>query len=126
MLSQVLVRQLKLMAPHILLCEKLSSGLRQTYFHNGRLRMSRLVPSVPAAANQLGYFYLVESEKTRLYLISQRFISPDTPINLVLVSLDGSTKAISQGISQEQNLECTDIDLSQTVKSCLLYTSRCV
>ena len=117
MLSQVLVRQLKLMAPHILLCEKLSSGLRQTYFHNGRLRMSRLVPSVPAAANQLGYFYLVESEKTRLYLISQRFISPDTPINLVLVSLDGSTKAISQGISQEQNLECTDIDLSQTVKS---------
>ena len=41
MLSQVLVKQLKLMSPHILLCEKLSSGLRQTYLHNGRLRMSR-------------------------------------------------------------------------------------
>ena len=81
MLSQVLVRQLKLMAPHILLCEKLSSGLRQTYLHNGRLRMSRLVPNVPTAANQLGYFYLVETEKTRLYLISQRFISRETPIN---------------------------------------------
>ncbi len=117
MLSQVLVRQLKLMSPHILLCEKLSSGLRQTYFHNGRLRMSRLVTSVPTAANQLGYFYLVETEKTRLYLISQRFISQDTPINLVLVSIDGSTKAISQGISQEQTLECTDLDLSQTAKS---------
>ena len=117
MLSQVLVRQLKLMSPHILLCEKLSSGLRQTYFHNGRLRMSRLVTSVPTAANQLGYFYLVETEKTRLYLISQRFISQDTPINLVLVSIDGSTKAISQGISQEQTLECTDLDLSQIAKS---------
>jgi hypothetical protein len=116
MLSQVLVKQLKLMAPHILICEKLSSGLRQTYLHQGQLRMSRLVPNVPAAANQLGYFYLVETEKTRLYLISQRFITLETQINLVLVSLDGSTQKISQGISQEQGLECTDINLSQYAK----------
>ncbi|MDI1298356.1 hypothetical protein [Methylotenera sp.] len=122
MLSQVLVRQLKLMAPHILLCEKLSSGLRQTYFHNGRLRMSRLVPNVPTAANQLGYFYLVETEKTRLYLISQRFITRETPLNLVLASLDGSTQHISQGISQEQGIECSDINLSQITKSLNLPT----
>jgi hypothetical protein len=122
MLSQVLVRQLKLMAPHILLCEKLSSGLRQTYLHNGRLRMSRLVPNVPSAANQLGYFYLVETEKTRLYLISQRFITRETPLNLVLASLDGSTQHISQGISQEQGIECSDINLSQITKSLNLPT----
>lgn len=123
MLSQVLVRQLKLMAPHILLCEKLSSGLRQTYLHNGRLRMSRLVPNVPTATNQLGYFYLVETEKTRLYLISQRFISRETPINLVLVSIDGATQNISQGISQEQGIECTDVNLSQFAKNLNLSTS---
>ncbi|MEO6118316.1 MAG: hypothetical protein ABIP37_04515 [Methylotenera sp.] len=117
MLSQVLVRQLKLMAPHILLCEKLSSGLRQTYLHNGRLRMSRLVSNVPAAANQLGYFYLVETEKTRLYLISQRFISRETPLNLVLASIDGATQQISQGISQEQGIECTDVSLGEFVKT---------
>ncbi|MES2181758.1 MAG: hypothetical protein V4493_06635 [Pseudomonadota bacterium] len=116
MLSQVLVRQLKLMAPHILLCEKLTSGLRQTYLHNGRLRMSRLMPNVPTAANQLGYFYLVETEKTRLYLISQRFLSRETPINLVLASIDGATQQISQGISQEQGIECSDINLSQFAK----------
>jgi len=117
MLSQVLVKQLKLINPHILLCEKLSSGLRQTYFHNGQLRMSRLVPNVPVLENQVGYFYLVETEKTRLYLISQRFIARDTALNLVLVSLDGSTQKISQGISQEQGLECTDVNLSQFVKN---------
>jgi hypothetical protein len=117
MLSQVLVKQLKLMAPHILLCEKLSSGLRQTYFHNGRLRMSRLVPNVPATVNQLGYFYLVETEKTRLYLISQRFITRETQLNLVLASLDGSTQHISQGISHEQGIECTDADLSQITQN---------
>jgi len=117
MLSQVLVKQLKLLSPHILLCEKLSSGLRQTYFHNGRLRMSRLVPNAPTAANQLGYFYLVETEKTRLYLMSQRFITRETPINLVLAGIDGSTQHISQGISQEQGIECSDINLSEIAKS---------
>lgn len=117
MLSQVLIRQLKLMAPHILLCERLSSGLRQTYFHNGRLRMSRLVPNLPEAASQLGYFYLVETEKTRLYLISQRFITRETPLNLVLASADGNTRDISQAISQEQSLEATDINLSQFAKT---------
>jgi len=123
MLSQVLVRQLKLMAPHILLCEKLSSGLRQTYLHNGRLRMSRLVSNVPSAANQLGYFYLVETEKTRLYLISQRFISRETPLHLVLASIDGDTQHICQGISQEQGLECSDVNLSQLAKNLSLSAS---
>ena len=122
MLSQVLVKQLKLMAPHLLLCEKLSSGLRQTYFHNGRLRMSRLVPNVPDSANQLGYFYLVETEKTRLYLISQRFITRETPLNLVLASIDGSTQHISKGISQEQGIECADADLSQIAENLNLPT----
>lgn len=117
MLTQVLARQLKLTAPHILICEKLSSGLRQTYLHNGRLRMSRLVSNVPTTASQLGYFYLVETEKTRLYLMSQRFISRETPLNLVLVSVDGATQQISQAISQEQGLECSDIGLAALAKN---------
>ncbi|MDO9152065.1 MAG: hypothetical protein Q7U33_11865 [Methylotenera sp.] len=117
MLSLVLMKQLKLSAPHLLLCEKLSSGLRQTYFHHGRLRMSRLVPNVPEAPGQIGYFYLVEIEKTRLYLMSQRHISRETPLNLALVSVDGSTQQISQGISQEQGLTCSDVSLSSLAKT---------
>lgn len=117
MLSQVLVRQLKLMSPHILLCERLSSGLRQTYLHNGRLRMSRLMANVPKTASQLSYFYLVETEKTRLYLISQRFISRDTPLNLIFASVDGDTEQISTAISHEQGMECTDINLAYTIKN---------
>lgn len=117
MLSQVLVKQLKLTAPHILLCEKLGSGLRQTYLHNGRLRVSRLVSNVPVVTSQLGYFYLVETEKTRLYLMSQRFLSRETPVNLVLLSVDGTTQQISQAISQDQGLECSDVSLAALVKS---------
>jgi hypothetical protein len=117
MLSQLLVKRLKLMAPHILLCEKLSSGLRQTYLHNGRLRMSRLVPTLPVPSNQVAKFFQVETEKTRLYLISQRFIKHETPLNLVLVSIGGSTRHISRHISQQHGIECSDINLSEVAKS---------
>lgn len=117
MLSQLLVKQLKLMAPHIILCEKLSSGLRQTYLHNGRLRMSRLVPTLPVPLNQVAKFFQVETEKTRLYLVSQRFIKQETPLSLVLVSIDGSTQHISQLISLQQGIECSDINLSKVAKS---------
>lgn len=117
MLSKLLIKQFKLTAPNILLCEKLSSGLRQTYFYNGCLSMSRLVPNVPDDASKLAYFYLVETEKTRLYLMSKRFISLETRMNLVLVSADGSTQYISQAISQEQGLDCLDANSSEMAKS---------
>ena len=117
MLSMVMMKQLKLTEPHLLLCERLSSGLRQTYFHHGCLRMSRLVPNVPDGPGQLDYFYLVEIEKTRLYLMSQRYITRDTPLNLTLVSATGTTQHISQGISQEQGLNCTDVNLTSLAKT---------
>jgi hypothetical protein len=44
MVSQHFVRKLKVGDAHLLLTERLSGGLRQTYLHNGRLRISRLVP----------------------------------------------------------------------------------
>jgi len=123
MLSKVLTQKLKLKAPNLLLCEKLSSGLRQTFLQDGRLRMSRLVPDVPSDPGKLGYFYLVEIEKTRLYLMSQRFVLRDTHINLALVSVDGSTTDISQAITQDQGLECSDISLSEVLKNLGLSAS---
>jgi hypothetical protein len=117
MISQVAVRQMKLMAQHILLCERLSSGLRQTYLHNGRLRMSRLVPMQDVKPNQLAYFYLVEIDKTRLYLSSQRLIANETALQLVLPGIDGSIKDIARNISQEQGVECKIVDMLAYAKN---------
>lgn len=116
MVSQVIVRRLKLMAPHILLCERLSSGLRQTYMHNGRLRVSRLAPIPPDAENKLGFFYVTETEKARLYLISQRHITRDTALNVVLPALDGNSEQIARLIEQEHGVECNSVDLAQLAK----------
>ncbi len=117
MISQAVVRQMKLMAPHILLCERLSSGLRQTYLHNGRLRMSRLVPMKDVKPNQLAYFYLVEIDKTRLYLISQRLIAAETPLQLILPAVDDTHDEIAKSISQEQGLECKAVNIMAFAKN---------
>lgn len=123
MISQVAVRQMKLMAPHILLCEQLPSGFRQTYLHNGRLRMSRLVPMVDIKPNQLAYFYLVEIEKTRLYLMSQRLINSETPLQMVLPALDNSHNEIAKSISQDQGLECKTVDILAYAKNVRIDTN---
>ncbi len=117
MVSQVVVRQMKLMSPHILLCERLSSGLRQTYLHNGRLRMSRLTPMVSVKPAQLSYFYLVEIEKTRLYLLSQRLISAETPLQMILPAVDETSDEIAKSISQDQGIECKTVDILTFAKN---------
>ena len=115
MISQTIVRQHKLMAPHILLCEQLATGLRQSYLHNGRLRMSRMVPMKDIAPNKLSAFYAIETDKTRLYLVSQRLITRETTLNLVLPSLD-DYQDICQRIGQQSSTECTAVDLYSFAK----------
>jgi len=117
MVSQVMIRQMKLMAPHILLCERLSSGLRQTYLHNGRLRMSRLTPMTDVKLEQLSYFYLVEIEKTRLYLLSQRLITAETGLQMVLPAYDQTSDKIAKSISQDQGIECKTVDILAFAKN---------
>ena len=117
MVSQVMVRQMKLMAPNILLCERLSSGLRQTYLHNGRLRMSRLTPMGNIKPEQLSYFYLVEIEKTRLYLLSQRLIVGETALQMILPAVDGTSEEIAKSISQDQGIECKTVDILAYAKN---------
>ena len=117
MLSQIIVRQMKLMAQNILLCERSSSGLRQSYFHNGRLRMSRLMPMNDVKPNQLAYFYLVETEKTRLYLISQRLVANEAALQMVLPAVDDTHQEIAKSISQDQGIECKTVDILAYAKN---------
>jgi len=123
MVSQLLVKRLKLNTPHLLLSERLSSGLRQTYFHNGILRISRLVPITADAESRLGYFYVVETEKTRLYLISQRLITSDTKLSIIIPSPEvNAVKQICRDMEQEHGLDCESLDTHEIAKRLSLST----
>ncbi len=116
MVSQFLVDKLKLGAPHLLLADWLVSGLRQTYFQNGKLRVSRLAPDQGIADQYRNAVYLSETEKTRLYLLSQRLIAPDTRLSL-LVLADGHTgDDVCLKIGSSLDIECMALDAKMLAK----------
>lgn len=117
MVSQLLLSKLKFKANDILLSEQLSSGLRQSYLHQGRLRISRLVQIPPEAYQKISYFHLVETDKARLYLLSQRLIARDTALRVVVLTPAQDAEQISRNIQQEQGLQCEPIHLAQLAKN---------
>lgn len=108
--SQFLLDRLKLKTPHVLLTDRQASGLRQTYFQEGKLRVSRLAPSSSLPETASAELYASETEKTRLYLLSQRLIARDTRLSLLVLSSGAEGAAICQQIGSEQGLECIALD----------------
>lgn len=70
---------------HLLLCERLSSGLRHSYFQHGHLSMSRLLTHASGPQAAWSDVHLAETDKSRLYLISQRLLDADTPLHVTLL-----------------------------------------
>ena len=116
MTSQFLLQKLKLSAGDILLSEQLSSGLRQSYLHQGKLRVSRQVKLPTEDPEQLPFLHLVETDKARLYLLSQRLIARDTALKVVVLTSSSAAERISRDIQQEQGLECQAINLATVAR----------
>lgn len=110
MVSQFLVNSLKLAEPHLLLVDMQASGLRQTYFLQGRLRVSRLAPSNALSPALAAKLYISETEKTRLYLLSQRYIARESKLTLLLLAETEQGEALSRQISIDQSLNCITLD----------------
>jgi len=79
--------------------------------------MSRLVPMRDVKPNQLAYFYVVEIEKTRLYLLSQRLIAAEKALQMVLPAFDSTHEEIAKSISQDQGIECKTVDILAYAKN---------
>lgn len=110
MVSQALVNRLKLLASDMLLTDWQGTGLRQTYFQQGRLRVSRLAPAVDPSQERLAELYEVETEKTRLYLLSQRLIGRDTRLSLLVLAPKQQGEAICRHIGVDPGIECRALD----------------
>ncbi|HEY8353879.1 MAG TPA: hypothetical protein VIK69_02540 [Methylophilaceae bacterium] len=117
MVSQHFVRKLKVGDAHLLLTERLSGGLRQTYLHNGRLRISRLVPYTEESHQAPSQFYATETEKARLYLISQRCITRETPLTVLIPSIQDDCLSLCNDMEQMLGLTCNTIDLGKLARS---------
>jgi hypothetical protein len=110
MVTQFLVNKLKLATPHLLLMDGLLPGLRQTYFHQGQLRVSRLAPAASQADSRNPQLYMSETEKTRLYLLSQRLISAEQKLSLLVLTGDDEGEEACRVIGHELGYECLALD----------------
>lgn len=86
LLSQRLFNKLKFGQGPLLLITHQSSGLRQSYFHDGHLHFSRLTPLLDQAPELLAESLIAESAKTRQFLASTRVLARGTPIQLVVIA----------------------------------------
>ncbi len=86
-LSERLLKRIGATGPNVLLISlQKASGLRQTFFRDGHLKISRLahmprLGSVPFAAHLIG-----EVEKLRRYLNSLALVSRDSPLSIYILS----------------------------------------
>lgn len=110
--SQFIYQKLKLNAQHLLLSIPYTSGLRQTYFHAGKMRVSRLIPNVNVSEKNLGTFYANEAEKARLYLVSLRLIERETALSVVLPNLGELTDLLSKEIRSNDTFKVDRVDVS--------------
>lgn len=112
-LSERLLRTIGASAPNVLLISlQRASGLRQTFFRDGLLKISRLAHmprpgSVPFAAHLVG-----EVEKLRRYLNSLALISRDSPLSIYILSHGALLADLEQHCrdSEQEKFVLLDVD----------------
>jgi hypothetical protein len=112
-LSERLLKKIGATGTNILLISlQKASGLRQTFFRDGQLKLSRLahmprLGSVPFAAHLVG-----EVEKLRRYLNSLALISRDSPLSIYILSHGPLLAQLAQNCrdSEQEKFVLLDVD----------------
>ncbi len=86
LLSQLLFKKLKFDQAPLLLITHQSSGVRQNYFHDGKLYFSRLTPLLDQAPELMAESLIAEIAKTRQFLASTRVLARGTAIQLLVIA----------------------------------------
>ncbi len=115
--SQLLVKALKLKDADLLLMTRQSAGLRQTYFSNQHLRVSRLTPLSGMDVQQIETLYVTETEKTRLYLISLRMMSRESRLHVVFPTAEPVNEDLVSQLEASQGVSCTIIGPAELARS---------
>jgi len=115
--SQLLVKALKLKNADLLLMTRQSAGLRQTYFANQHLRVSRLTPLSGMDAHQIEKLYVTETEKTRLYLVSLRMMSRESRLHVVFPTTEPVNEDLVGQLEASQNVSCNIIGPAELARS---------
>ena len=85
LITDLLFKALKIDSSHALVVSAQSGGLRQTFFLNKQLKISRLAILPSIESGRYASFLLSEVEKIRRYLTSLRHLPHDSPVNVYVL-----------------------------------------
>jgi len=100
-IAQGLVQKLAPETPNLLLVSRHPSGLRLTFFRQGKLRISRLTRVETADTRGRVAAYTEEIANTRLYLHALRVMTLDEHLAIVVLDRDGSLAGLEQSVARE-------------------------
>lgn len=124
--SQALATLLKCTTPGALLVSCQQGGLRQSFFLNGRLRISRLTPfDVQGELQEEAAVvprYAEEIEKSRLFLYNSRLLPREARLTVQVLDFDNSLTSLPAQLPQEPSLGCQCLSV-EAVCSALGCTS---
>jgi hypothetical protein len=111
--SRALLPALQSNAKHLLLVSEQSGGLRQSYFQDEQLRISRLTPldSIHPPAHVTAY--AAEIGKTRFYLNSQRQMSREERLTVYLLYQSKALAELREWLNSDPGFLCHSIGLEE-------------
>jgi hypothetical protein len=112
-LSQLLFDKLKLGTGPVLLVSHQSSGLRQSFFHEGALRFSRLTPLFDHAPERLAETFRIETAKTRQFMASTRLLARGAQVRLVVLASQENLAALHSSLLDNPDVSYQALDLEQ-------------
>ncbi len=85
LITELLFKALKIDDPHALIVTAQTGGLRQTFFLDKQIKISRLAILPSLEPDRYASFLLSEVEKIRRYLTSLRHLPHDAPLNVYVL-----------------------------------------
>ena len=112
--AQALVQKLAPTITNLLLVSRHPSGIRLTFFRQGKLRISRLTRVDSADPGRATY--AEEIANTRLYLHALRVMTLDEHMHVAILDRDGSLAGLEQSVTREvANAQATLLNVADIV-----------
>jgi len=117
MLTQLLVKKLNIKHPNTLVLT-IQQGrlLRQSFFNNGGLKISRLSPLCADNSNDCLATVLHEVDRNQRYLGRLQLLTFGTPMNVIIIAGDETLAKLKEGCQETEQLRYHFIDINDAGK----------
>jgi hypothetical protein len=117
LVAPALAARLGARAGPVILVTANSTGLRQCFMDNGRLRFARLEPSADLASEALAAFARSETLRLAQYLVTLRALPREgPPVQVLVVAPDGEREAFERALVSDARVAFHTIALSEAAR----------